>query len=280
MRLLIFFLIFPLIFCDDECGVYGANRTDDAHTYHLPANFVLEENRLIGGLVTKPHSWPWTVQLMFNGIHRCGGALIDNNFVLTAAHCFARSRIPSMYKVMLGGHKSGSGIPRNVTDIAIHDLFNIAWPNSYDVAVLRIDPPANITDTVRKICLPALPAPINGICVVAGWGVLSENGRKSQELREIHVPIVPWLECNNLENFRGRVHLPSMICAGYSQGNLDSCQGDSGGPLMCSFNGKWEVQGLVSWGIGCGRPGHPGVYSSVYSVLPWIQYQMWNLKKD
>ncbi|EYC08049.1 hypothetical protein Y032_0068g268 [Ancylostoma ceylanicum] len=105
-----------------------------------------------------------------------------------------------------------------------------------------------------------------------------ENGRKSDVLREIHVPILPFTQCNNLAHYAGRVHLPSMICAGYTQGIVDSCQGDSGGPLMCTNMGQWEVHGLVSWGIGCGRPGHPGVYSNVHAALPWIQLEMAKLR--
>uniref|UniRef100_A0A1I7XU31 Peptidase S1 domain-containing protein n=1 Tax=Heterorhabditis bacteriophora TaxID=37862 RepID=A0A1I7XU31_HETBA len=143
----------------------------------------------------------------------------------------------------------------------------------------RISPPVNMSNAARTICLPILPPIANKICVVAGWGMTSEHGRKSDVLREIHIPIVPFTECNNFAHYGGRIHLPSMVCAGYSQGSVDSCQGDSGGPLMCAVNGRWELHGLVSWGIGCGRPGHPGVYSMVHAALPWIRFEMFKLKQ-
>uniref|UniRef100_A0A1I7XT84 Peptidase S1 domain-containing protein n=1 Tax=Heterorhabditis bacteriophora TaxID=37862 RepID=A0A1I7XT84_HETBA len=105
---------------------------------------VLPENRLIGGVETDPHTWPWTVQLLYKGTHRCGGALIDSQFVLTAAHCFARSRLPEMYSIHIGGHKSGGGNPHQVQNISTHFLFNVVWPSSYDIAILRLANPFSL----------------------------------------------------------------------------------------------------------------------------------------
>ncbi|UMM19065.1 hypothetical protein L5515_014839 [Caenorhabditis briggsae] len=178
------------------------------------------DHRLIGGSETRPHAWPWTVQLLSRlGQHRCGGSLIDPNFVLTAAHCFAKDRRRTSYSVRVGGHRSGSGSPHRVTAVSIHPWYNIGFPSSYDFAIM-----------------------------------------------------------SSLPNYIRHIHLPSMLCAGYSYGKIDSCQGDSGGPLMCARDGHWELTGVVSWGIGRARPGMPGVYGNVHAASTWINLEMSRLR--
>ncbi|KAJ1366196.1 hypothetical protein KIN20_026799 [Parelaphostrongylus tenuis] len=254
------------------------DKVSKSHSGHH-FDFVMPENRLVGGIETEPHSWPWTVQLLYKGTHRCAGALIDSEFVLTAAHCFSKSRNPDLYRVHVGVHRSGDGKAHLIRKISIHPLFNLLWPSSYDIAMLRITPPVKVKDNnnVSTICLPTTPSFIHQMCVVTGWGMTKENGRQADVLREIHVPIIPFTQC--LAHYAGRIHLPSMLCAGYSQGIIDSCQGDSGGPLMCPAMGRWELHGLVSWGIGCGQPKHPGVYAKVDAALPWILIEMHLLGK-
>ncbi|EYC08048.1 hypothetical protein Y032_0068g268 [Ancylostoma ceylanicum] len=151
------------------CGQHP-NAIARATEFHNLFDFTMPENRLVGGIETNPHSWPWVVQLTYRGAHRCGGALIDDEFVVTAAHCFARSRNPAMYRIRVGAHKSNSGRAHLITNISTHSLFNVVWPSSYDVAVLRITPPVklNETETARTICLPSLPAVTHKLCVVAG----------------------------------------------------------------------------------------------------------------
>ena len=64
--------------------------------------------------------------------------------------------------------------------------------------------------------------------------------------------------------------LDSMICAGLPEGGKDSCQGDSGGPFVCGE----DVSGIVSWGVGCARPGYPGVYTQTSYFVDWIMETM------
>lgn len=266
---------------DAECGLHSTNfELAQTRSAQEPADYVTLDHRLIGGSETHPHAWPWTVQLLSRlGQHRCGGSLIDANFVLTAAHCFAKDRRPTSYSVRVGGHRSGSGSPHRVTAVSIHPWYNIGFPSSYDFAIMRIHPPVNASTIARPICLPSLPAVENRLCIVTGWGSTIEGSAASAPtLREIHVPLLSTLFCSSLPNYVGRIHLPSMLCAGYSYGRIDSCQGDSGGPLMCARDGHWELTGVVSWGIGCARPGMPGVYGNVNAASTWINLEMNRLR--
>ncbi|PAV88418.1 hypothetical protein WR25_05999 isoform A [Diploscapter pachys] len=265
MKILIFLLLIPGFVCQEGCGVASSSTKNAPNLDDF--EFGNDENRLIGGLSS--HMWPWMVQLTYNGRHKCGGVLIDREIVLTAAHCF-KNLNPDNFKVLAGGYWIHTGRPHKIVQVKMHALYNIFWAQSYDIALVKIQPPIEISNRTSTICLPKFNVPDRQIC----WGALGEEGSVSPNLREIHVPIMPIFECNNDQHYAGRIHLLSMICAGYSQGKVDSCHGDSGGPLMCGIDGRWEVHGIVSWGVGCGRRGFPGVYASVNAAKPWIELEM------
>ncbi|KAF7638948.1 Serine proteinase [Meloidogyne graminicola] len=266
-----------------ECGIPPLSNFSK-FDYLMP-----ETHRLVGSLKTDPHEWPWTCQLVAVKsenklknttiiVHKCGCALIDKEFIVTAAHCFAKSRLSNRYKVLLGGHAIYSGLPHNVVTISIHPLYQIVH-SAYDVALLKISPKAIFNESIWPICLPTTPPKNNVMCVVTGWGRLKEGGERSLTLREIHVPIISTITCNDFRHYSGRMHPTSMICAGFNNGQIDACQGDSGGPLQCqNTKGVWELQGLVSWGIGCAQPKFPGVYAKIFVMKTWIGTEMNKLR--
>merc|ERR1711989_70494 len=112
-----------------------------------------------------------------------------------------------------------------------------------------------------------LPAPMQdtaagSMVTVTGWGTTSEGALGLPNvLHKVDVPVVSDEECNAAYGAAGYAAADSMICAGLPEGGKDSCQGDSGGPFICGEAGSEQSIGIVSWGVGCARPGYPGVYT-------------------
>ncbi|KAI8043954.1 hypothetical protein M5D96_000102, partial [Drosophila gunungcola] len=111
------------------------------------------------------------------------------------------------------------------------------------------------------------------IGTVVGWGRTSEGGELPSIVNQVKVPIMSITECRN-QKYKSTRITSSMLCAG--RPSMDSCQGDSGGPLLLSNGVKYFIVGIVSWGVGCGRDGYPGVYSRVSKFIPWIKSNLEN----
>ena len=109
-------------------------------------------------------------------------------------------------------------------------------------------------------------------CFVSGFGTLASGVDLPTVLMQVSVPVVSQDSCKNAYGSR-RIH-DSMICTGLEEGGKDSCQGDSGGPMVCENDGKYFLEGVVSWGFGCASPGFYGVYSRVRFLKEWIDDTM------
>ncbi|XP_076128071.1 plasminogen-like [Alosa pseudoharengus] len=228
--------------------------------------------RIVGGCVSKPHSWPWQISLRTSsGIHFCGGTLIDAQWVLTAAHCLERSKRPSAYKIFLGTHSErGTEPSKQVRDV--EKL--ILEPTGKDIALLKLSTPAVLNDKVLPACLPDKDyiVPGNTECYVTGWGETQGTGGEGN-LKETGFPVIENKICNRPAYLNGRVKDHEM-CAGNIEGGTDSCQGDSGGPLVCHSQNTFILQGVTSWGLGCANPMKPGVYARVSKFTDWINSEM------
>ncbi|OCT61866.1 hypothetical protein XELAEV_18047895mg [Xenopus laevis] len=240
-------------------------------------------NRIVGGQDSVQGEFPWQLSLRKNGMHICGGSLIDSQWVVSAAHCFAKPFSVTDFKVNLGAYQLSvpSGILADVAAIYIHPTFTRIG-NSGDIALIKLANPVQFTDLIMPVCIPT-PTVVfpNGInCTVTGWGSVRQlvSLQYPRTLQKVHVPIIDRMSCDQMYHTDNpslaasqNLIMWDMICAGYKAGGRDACQGDSGGPLVCPWNGSWILAGIVSWGFGCALPNRPGVYTSVTTYSAWIQ---------
>jgi secreted trypsin-like serine protease len=147
-----------------------------------------------------------------------------------------------------------------------------------DIALIKLAMASNQTP-VRLIEAETTLSGDRATATIVGWGRLEEGGAQSPTLQEVEIPIITNEKCQADYDAvaPGRIEITdNMLCAGFDEGGKDSCQGDSGGPLSvrCDEGSSWEQAGVVSFGIGCARPGNPGVYTRVSRYLDWIQTTM------
>ncbi|XP_059124745.1 serine protease 44-like isoform X2 [Peromyscus eremicus] len=220
-------------------------------------------SRIVGGKPAEERKWPWQVSLQVENYHICGGSLISKchlNYVV------------SMGEINLSS-KNAVNIP--VQDIIVHQDYSVMGSIVNDIALALLAFPVNYTVSIQPVCLPdrAFLVQAGTQCWVTGWGRTFERGRASGQLHEVELSIIRHEQCDQiLRESTGKLFTQvqeGSVC-GYSERGGDSCQGDSGGPLICEFNETWVQVGIVSWGIGCGRKGFPGVYTEVSYHKDWI----------
>ena len=259
-------------------------------------------SKIVNGVAAEPNSWPWIVNFFItetpgaNAGYTCGGTILNENWVLTAAHCvldnagnplaefvanFAQYRTSkddeNEFSMKVG--------PENVF---VHP--NYGSGNNFDVALVRYDNSIftkamnkGAEDKVAAACMPVNDYTPGDACWVAGWGTLTEGGSTPSKLQSVGVNLFSYQYCADYTEYGAAIN-PDEICAGLpdmdgdgmTDGGKDSCQGDSGGPLICDVNGKATITGIVSWGAGCAGKGLPGVYGNVYEYSEWLESTMAN----
>ncbi|XP_060558530.1 plasma kallikrein-like, partial [Ruditapes philippinarum] len=215
------------------------------------------------------HPWQVEIQRKKRGwIHWCGGTIINNEWILSAAHCFDPILQIIEYEEMF-----------HIEYIVKHwnySEFERKYSNN-DIALLKIKSTSGISfnDYIQPACLPGEFTQLSSEtkCEVSGWGKENEKGTITDTLRAAEVMIIPEQDCQGFYNTYS-IDFKKVICAG--NGIADTCQGDSGGPLICEINGQSTVIGITSWGKGCSQHEAPGVYTKVSEYVRWVNYQISN----
>ncbi|XP_033014591.1 trypsin-like, partial [Lacerta agilis] len=223
--------------------------------------------RIIGGSQCWPHSQPWQVFVFDNQLSRCGGALINEHWVLTAGHCLGRNLMVHLGEHDLRKQDAGEQASRAVRVIRHPKFDPLTLKN--DVMLLKLSPPAVLGDTIKTIPLAKECAPIGTKCVVSGWGTTTfPRVNYAYVLQCLDTEILSKDICKSRY---GDSVTDDKICSGIMEGGKDSCQGDSGSPMIC--NGV--LHGLVSWGaVQCASKKSPSISTEICKFRKWIEETM------
>lgn len=255
------------------------------------------QTKIVGGTEAAAGAWPWAAYVS-SGLGNCGGTLVSQTKVITAAHCVV-GQAASNVKVKIGSVDLASSSMKtySVSTVAVHPDYN-ADLSQHDIAVLTLSSSVTGITTLK----PAdFALAISTKTMVIGWGKTSSGGSVVTKLRQAEVDVIDPGVCRaNYVAYAQQMRsanptsaewawkatwYPFMaydLCAGILTGGVDACQGDSGGPLMQFVNGTWMFVGVVSWGEGCAARDLPGLYAGVSRFRPFLESQgvdFWDKKQ-
>ncbi|XP_059620337.1 trypsin-1-like [Phlebotomus argentipes] len=257
--------------------------------------------RIVGGVDALPGEFPQICSLQWvlltASTHMCGEAkwslvasctrtptnnkntyslsIINNNWVLTAAHCLTESPNIGRLEVLCGKLNLAITEPNQarvgIANQVIHDEWVAGGVGPYDIALIRLSAPLIYNPWIQPVTLPTPGTHPTGAATIIGWGntATGQIPNNPDILQKAPVPIIAYAQCRAaLEALNaGHVFSDDKICTGPLTGGISACSGDSGSPVL---QGNTQV-GIVSWGfIPCGGAGAPSVHMRVSHFIGWI----------
>ena len=275
--------------------VYASDYSDQCGTTSAPDC----RARVFGGCHSSKGAWPWIVGIYVRahgGVNfACGGIIINQCWILTAAHCFQQlgNMHPDDVFIVAGDslrfEDESTEATYKVCDIKLHQGFN---PQTFknDIMLIKLCCRVDFSNYIRKACLAQSGDEVyyrpGAACFVAGWGgTVQKIGdaivslKPSTSLKQAGVPIA---DINTCKESTLETVADTTFCAGDGTGTTGACRGDSGGPLFCKRkdSDSYVVTGIVSWGIGCGQPGQYGFYTNVLKLRQWIDNEIGQCSND
>ncbi|XP_053664632.1 brachyurin-like [Anopheles marshallii] len=258
----------------------------DHYWARLPAEMqiyrkMVPSHRIVNGQEATPGQFPYQIALLSEfatGTGLCGGSVLTNNYILTAAHCVVSgaTTLATGGTAIMGAHNrniqeatqqrirfSTGGIIRH-PQYTTTDIHN-------DIAVVRLNSPITFNARVQPARLPARSdtRQFGGFTgTVSGFGRVTDNGAMSAVVRFTTNPVMTNADC--IARWNIAVIQPQNVCHS-GEGGRSACNGDSGGPLTVQDGGSLQI-GIVSFGSsdGCSI-GMPTVYARVSFFLSWIE---------
>ncbi|CAH2063901.1 unnamed protein product, partial [Iphiclides podalirius] len=269
---------------NDILGFLDQDKTREKYKelYRTLLNNLMSRNRkastrrIVSGRNTSIAAVPWQVSLRERTYPICGGSIITDVWLVTAAHCLIKSRANEL-SVRLGtSWKTHGGEMYDVMESHVHPRY-AGKAKSNDVGLVRLYAPLRFSAAVMPIAVISKAArlPANKPAIVSGWGKLREGGPSASYLQSSTILTIAMKLCRRSGLDKRSIDPASMFCAGsFSQPSPDACQGDSGGPIVQDG----VLIGVVSWGLGCARGNFPGVYTRLSNpaIWDWLHKQVKN----
>ena len=230
------------------------------------------QSRIVDGEEVEPHSIPYQVSIQnINGFVFCGGSVVREDAILTAATCCINHPSGDELVVVAGEHnlaeEDGFEQVREVSQVIMHEAYD--FPTN-DICLLILKSPLDFSDgTVAAVQLPNKGDDyVEGdLVAVSGWGNVGIQGGPSDVLLRAEVPIFNHQKCKERYTFSFEV-TDGMVCAGGAK--KDFCNGDTGGPLVCDG----VHCGIASEHTLCGLTLFPSVYTKTSFYIDWIQSKL------